>query len=53
VFNGDEAMGRFKRVFKEGSKALVENVRNKWRHKHLIYRVFSKGVLKDHLIKGL
>jgi hypothetical protein len=28
--------------FKERSKALVGIFRNKWRHNHLLYQVFSK-----------
>jgi hypothetical protein len=42
VLNNDHAMGKLKRVFKEGSKALVNIFKNKWRHKHLLYQVFSK-----------
>jgi hypothetical protein len=50
VFNSDQAMGSSKE-FQERSKALVGNFRNKWRYKHLLYQVFLKGVLKDHLSK--
>jgi hypothetical protein len=42
VFNSVQAMEKLKRVFQERSKALVDIFRNKWRHKHLLYQVFTK-----------
>jgi hypothetical protein len=52
VLNNDHAMVKFEDRFKEMSKALVNIFRNKWRHKHLLYQVFSK-VFENPLIKGL
>jgi hypothetical protein len=42
VLNSDQAMEELKRVFKERSEALVDIFKNKWRHNHLLYQVFSR-----------
>jgi hypothetical protein len=50
VLNNDHAMVKLKRVFNERSKALVTTFGNNWRHKYLLYIVFST-VFENHFPK--
>jgi hypothetical protein len=51
VLNNEDAMVKLKRASRKRGKALVDISRNKWRHKHLLCKVFSK-VLENHFPKG-